>query len=96
MAKSKGYGTENAEPSKCQKSPRNCHILHTVLHVLEGLLNLCSMLKDTFTVKTDPDDNRRFIYHAKDECQKNHKESDTSASNDGRIYEIPGKTIVWS
>ena len=49
-----------------------------------GRENLRAMKKDTFKVAADPE--------AKDECNKNHKESTSSASNDSRIYEIPGKT----
>lgn len=49
------------------------------------------MQKDTFAITTDPDDGREYIFQAIDEADKNHSHLDTGASNDGRIYAVPGK-----
>ena len=54
------------------------------------------MVERTFAVKTDNEDDtkRKYIYQAIDECGKNHSdEKQTSPSNEGRIYEIPGTII---
>lgn len=48
------------------------------------------MTKQTFAIAVDPEDNRRYIYQAIDESDKNHKENEISLSNQGRIYEITG------
>ena len=42
----------------------------------------------------DPD-NRRFIYQAIDEGDKNHNEKDTTATNQARIYEVPGIQVFF-
>ena len=49
-------------------------------------------MKNTFQVAIVNEDAQkgRYIYQAVDECDKNHSANDTKASNDGRIYEIPG------
>ena len=60
-----------------------------------GRENLRKMTKKKFGVKVDNDDpdQRSYIFQAIDECDKNHKEKEITSSNDGRIYEIPGKLI---
>lgn len=55
-----------------------------------GRENLRSMTRDTFSIATDPYDGREYIYQAVDEADKNHSHKDTTKSNDGRIYEVPG------
>ena len=52
------------------------------------------MTQETFKIATDPTDGRKYIFQAIDEADKNHTFADTTNSNDGRIYEIPGKTIT--
>ena len=56
-----------------------------------GRENLRFMTKATFKVAIDPSDNRKYIYQDIDEADKNHTYTDTTKSNDGRIYEDPGK-----
>ena len=60
-----------------------------------GRENLRAMKKSTFVIATDPEDNRRYIYQAVDEINKNHSEYDTSLANDGRIYAIPGTVSLY-
>ena len=80
------------------EQPPNAKNLQEIVYILyymcrRGRENLRNMKKDTFAVKTDPDDQqkRQYIYQVKDECDKNHKEANYSASNYGKIFEIPGK-----
>ena len=82
---------------KSMVGPPNPHLLQEIVifYVLfymcrRGRENLRFMTKDTFAIKVDPSDNRKFIFQAVDEADKNHTYNDTTKSNDGRIYEDPG------
>lgn len=55
-----------------------------------GRENLRAMKTNTFQIAVDPEDNRRYIYQAIDEADKNHSAESTMKSNDGRIYKTPG------
>lgn len=67
-------------------------LFNTVLYMCRrGRENLRAMSKETFKIAVDPEDNRRYIYQAIDEADKNHSSECTGNSNDGRIYEVPGK-----
>lgn len=71
---------------------QECLLFYIVLYMCRrGQENLRDMTTDTFRAKKDPDDGRMYIYQAVDEADKNHSHKDTSNSNDGRIYEVPGK-----
>ena len=52
------------------------------------------MTKETFAMGKDPD-GRRFMYQARDECDKNHNEKDTTETNKARICEIPGELFFF-
>ena len=56
-----------------------------------GRENLRYMTKLTFEAKKDHD-NREYIVEVIKECDKNHREDDTSASNEARIYANPDKS----
>lgn len=67
-------------------------LFYIVLYMCRrGRENLRNMTKDTFAFATDPEDNREYIFQAINEADKNHSHLDMSNSNDGRIYEVPGK-----
>ena len=55
-----------------------------------GRENLRPMQKGTFAVATDPEVNKRYIYQAIDEADKNHKRHGTKIANQGKVYEITG------
>ena len=48
------------------------------------------MTKSTFAIAVDPEDNRRYIYQAIDESDKNHQQNEMALSNQGCIYEVTG------
>ena len=79
----------------CDLNPRNLQnvLIFYILYYMcrRGRENLRSMKQFTFAIKTDPEVNRKYIYQAVDEYDKNHSETDTDIANEGRIYEIPGK-----
>lgn len=52
--------------------------------------NLQPMTKATLQLAQDPD-GKTYIYQAKKELDKNHKENDLRPNNQARIYEIPGQ-----
>ena len=54
-----------------------------------GRENLRQMTKETFQIKKDHD-GREYIIQVIKECDKNHREGDTSESNEARIYAVPG------
>ena len=62
---------------------------------VHGCENLCSMKQFTFDIATDPQDNRKYIYQALDEYDKNHNEQDTEIAKEGRIYEIKGQNKIY-
>lgn len=66
-------------------------VLFNVIYYMgrRGRQNLRKMTKDTFKISQDPD-GTRYIYQAKKELDKNHKENDLRPNNQARIYEIPG------
>lgn len=59
--------------------------------VRRGRENLREQTKDTFAVAVDSQ-NRRYVYQAVDELDKNHRENDDpqDSTTDGRMYEQPG------
>ena len=59
-----------------------------------GRDDLRAMTIERFKINTDPEDGRRYICQVVDKADKNHKESDTLSSNEGRIYEIRGKNSL--
>ena len=69
-------------------------IFHILFYMCRrGRENLRNMTKNTFGVKVDPENGRKFIYQAIDEADKNHTYHDTSKTNDRRIYETPGTNL---
>lgn len=67
-------------------------LFYVVLYMCRrGRENLRNMKKNTFALATDPEDHREYIFQQIDEADKNHSHNDTDKSNDGRIYEVPGK-----
>lgn len=68
-----------------------CNIFHIIYYFARrGRENLRKMTKQTFDIAKDPKNGCLFLYQKLDECDKNHKETDTKPSNEGRMYEIPG------
>lgn len=59
-----------------------------------GQENLRSMTKATFGVRTDSK-GRRYVYQIIDELDKNHRSHGTGSVTQGRMYELPGKQIVY-
>ena len=49
------------------------------------------MTVNTFKIAVDLEDGRRYVYQYIDEADKNHHQGDTTPSNKGRIYEVPGE-----
>lgn len=71
---------------------QQCVLFYIVLYMCRrGRENLRDMTKDTFKLTKDAEDGRMYIFQAVDEADKNHSHKDTTNSNDGRIYEVPGK-----
>lgn len=67
-------------------------LFYIVMYMCQrGRENLRPMTIETFKVATDPEDGRQYIYQHLDEADKNHRAADTTKSNDGRIYKVPGK-----
>lgn len=66
--------------------------LFTIIYYMcrRGRQNLRSMTKDTFKIDTDST-GQKFIYQAKKEHDKNHRNDDVTPNNQGRIYQQPGK-----
>ena len=81
---------------KCKIAPGHSNILHTVFMCHCGRDNLRPMKVNTFAVATDPEDGRKYIYQAIDKADKNHGQHNTTNSNEGQIYEIPGTFIFIS
>ena len=82
----------------CDLNPRNLQniVIFYILYYMcrLGRENLREMKQYTYAISTDlADNNRKFIYQAVDEYDKNHNESDTTIANEGRIYEITGKLL---
>lgn len=70
-------------------------LFYMVLYMCRrGRENLRSMKKNTFSLDTDPEDGREFIFQQIDEAEKNHGHKDTGKSNDGRKNEVPGTSTV--
>ncbi len=57
-----------------------------------GRENLRKISKCTFDIARDHESGCLFLFQKIDEADKNHKESDTEPSNEGRMYKIPGST----
>lgn len=57
-----------------------------------GRQNLRKMTKDTYKIASDSA-GHKYIYQACKEHDKNHRDEDTSANNQARIYEQPGTFI---
>ena len=55
-----------------------------------GQENLHDMTLNTYSVQTD-DKGRKYVYQAIDEIDKNHTADDSDPTNQGRMYENPGK-----
>lgn len=76
--------------------PNAKHLQEIVLfHIIyymgrRGRQNLRGMQKDTFAVATDAS-GKRYIYQAKKELDKNHKEDDMTPNNTARVYEDPSE-----
>ena len=70
-------------------------IIFYVLYYMcrRGRENLRPMTKETFGIRVDKEDNRKYIFQQIDEADKNHTYHDTTKSNDGRIYEDPGTKV---
>ena len=74
-------------PKKLQE-----YVLFNIIYYCDqrGRENLRNMMKNTFQIKTDFD-GREFIVQVVRECDKNHREDDTTTSNEARIYANPDK-----
>lgn len=71
---------------------QECLLFYIILYMCRrGRENLRDMTKDTFRAAVDPEDGRTYVFQAVDEADKNHSHLDTSNSNDGQIYAVPGK-----
>ena len=68
------------------------YVLFAILYqfIRRGRENLRCMKRDTFAVGFDENSQRRYIYQAMDEADKNHDETDLTIANQGRIYEKKG------
>ena len=55
-----------------------------------GQENLHCMTKDWFDVLTTTEGST-YVMQIKDELDKNHCENDQDLTNQGRMYEVPGK-----
>ena len=82
---------EKANPKVLQQS-----VIFNIIYYLcrRGRENLRAMQKTTFEIALDPENNLKYIYQAVDEADKNHSHNDTSIANQGRIYELPGRTYI--
>ena len=56
-----------------------------------GQENLHDMTTTTYGIKTD-EKGRKYVYQLTDEIDKNHTADDENATNQGRMYETPGKS----
>ena len=76
----------NPDPKKLQR----CVLFYVIYFFCrQGRENLYEMQTDTFDIGMDPD-GRQYIYQARDELDKNHRQNDTDPANQGRIYQQPG------
>ncbi|CAG2196909.1 unnamed protein product [Mytilus edulis] len=55
-----------------------------------GRENLREMNKSTFAIQTDAS-GREYVFQARDELDKNHRENSDSCITEGRMYAVPGK-----
>ena len=78
-------------------NPRNLQniCIFNILYYMcrRGRENLRLMKQYTYAVTFDNEAQRKYIYQAVDEYDKNHNETDTSIANEGHMYEIPGTTL---
>ena len=81
----------NPNPKKLQQ-----HLLFYILYYFcrRGRENLYEMKTDTFELVTEYDGTQN-VKQAIEEIDKNHGPED-GPSNDGRMYEIPGKSVYFS
>ena len=79
---------EKPSPRVLQKN-----VIFNIIYYLcrRGQENLYIMTKDWFDIVTTPQGDR-YICQVKDELDKNHRENDTTFTNQGRIYAVPGNT----
>ena len=70
-----------------QRIYKSLSCLTLYISVEGGVTSLRPMLKSTFEICKDHD--REYIIQILKECDKNHREDDTSKSNEARI--LPGK-----
>ncbi len=72
------------------------NVLFNILYffICCGHENLLHMKKNWFEVATDPDMNEKFVQQIFDEVDKNHGPKDTKITNEGRMYQITGQSIL--
>ena len=86
------YFNQHMELLSDPKNLQETIIFYSLFYMCHhGRENLRPMVKQTFTITTDPEVNKRYIYHTIDEADKNHCHHDTKLVNQGRIYEITGE-----
>ena len=78
---------QSPNPSVLQRN-----VMFNLMYYLcrRGQENIYDMTKDWFAVKQDTD-GRRYLMQVQDEADKNHTEKDCELTNQGRMYEVPGK-----
>ena len=81
-----------SNPKKLQE-----YVLFNIIYYCgrRGHKNLRSVTKETFQIKQDFD-GREFIVQVIGECDKNHRQDDTTASNEARIYANPDKSKFYN
>ena len=67
-------------------------VIFNIIYYLcrRGQENLHSMTKDFFKIEVLPS-GERYVVQVKDELDKNHRENSTDLTNQGKMYEVPGK-----
>ena len=68
------------------------NILFNILYYMcrRGQENLYDMRQDWFEVQVNPENGDKFLIQVKDEMDKNHREDDFKATNQGKMYDVPG------
>lgn len=90
------YFTNNLAGPPNAKHLQEIVLFHIIYYMgRRGRQNLRGMQKDTFAIATDAS-GKRYIYQAKKELDKNHKEDDMSPNNQARVYEDPCKLLSFN
>ena len=69
------------------------NVMFNILYYMcrRGQENLYEMRKDRFEVKVNHESGEKFVVQVKDKLDKKHHEDDYKATNEGKMYDVPGQ-----